>query len=68
MKTKTEFGIIVRILMKKPLYLSIYWTLSMILIFGFWDTFAASFLVSFLDDLRPGWSYALLGIIAIPAF
>lgn len=67
-KTKTEFGIIVHILMKKPLYLSIYWTLSMILIFGFWDTFAASFLVSFLDDLRPGWSYALLGIIAIPAF
>ncbi len=54
--------------MQQPPYMSIYWTLSMILIFGFWDTFAASFLVSFLDTLRPGWSYALLGLIAIPAF
>ncbi len=67
-KTKIELGIIRKILLKKPHYLSIYWTLSMILVFGFWDTFAASFLVSFLDDLKPGWSYTLLGIIAIPAF
>lgn len=59
-KTKSEFMIILKILSRKPIYLSIYWTLSMILTFGFWDTFAASFLVDFLNNIKPGWSYALL--------
>ena len=67
-KTKSEFLIIVKILSRKPVYINIYWTLSMILTFWFWDTFAASFLVEFLNTLKPGWSYALLGLIAIPAF
>ncbi len=50
-----------------PIYIVIYWTMTLVLIFGFWDTFASTFLVSFLDDIKPGWSYILLACIAIPA-
>ena len=45
----------------------LYWTMSLVLIFGFWDTFASTFLISFLDDVKHGWSYILLACIAIPA-
>lgn len=48
--------------------LIVFWSCSMVLIFGFWDTFASTFLLKFLDDLKPGWSYILLAIIAIPAY
>jgi hypothetical protein len=41
--------------------------MSLILIFGFWDTFATTFLIDFLDTVSPGWSYALLALIALPA-
>jgi len=48
--------------------LIVYWSFYMLLIFGFWDTFASTFLLDFLDQLKKGWSYLLLWIIAIPAF
>ncbi len=48
--------------------LIIYWSFSMVLIFGFWDTFASTFLIDFLNDLKPWFSYILLWLIAIPAF
>lgn len=50
-----------------PVYLILYWTMSLVLIFGFWDTFAATFLIDFLDGKKPGWSYILLAFIALPA-
>lgn len=40
--------------------------MALVLIFGFWDTFASTFLIEFLDKLKHGWSYILLAIIAIP--
>ena len=49
-------------------HLIVFWAFSMVLTFGFWDTFASTFLIEFLNQLKPGWSYILLGIIAIPAF
>ncbi len=50
-----------------PIYIIIYWTMTLVLIFGFWDTFASTFLVSYLDNIKHGWSYLLLACIAIPA-
>jgi len=49
-------------------YLIVYWSFIMLLTFWFWDTFASTFLIEFLDQVRSGWSFILLGIIAIPAF
>ena len=49
-------------------YTIVFWSFSMVLTFGFWDTFASTFLIDFLNQVRPGWSFVLLGIIAIPAF
>lgn len=49
-------------------YLIVYWSFVMLLTFGFWDTFATTFLIDFLDQVKPGWSFVLLGLIAIPAF
>ena len=49
-------------------YLIVYWSFIMLLTFGFWDTFASTFLIDFLNQVKPGWSFILLGIIAIPAF
>ena len=70
-----EFGIetvrtgktIWQIMSHMPIYIVIYWTMTLVLIFGFWDTFASTFLVSFLDNIKHGWSYILLAGIAIPA-
>jgi hypothetical protein len=59
--------IIWKIMSHMPIYIVIYWTMTLVLIFGFWDTFASTFLVSFLDQLKPGWSYILLACIAVPA-
>lgn len=55
------------IMLHVPPYIILYWTMSLVLIFGFWDTFASTFLVSFLDHIKHGWSYILLAMIAIPA-
>ena len=49
-------------------HLIVYWAFIMLLTFGFWDTFASTFLIDFLNQVKPGWSFALLGLIAIPAF
>ena len=48
--------------------LIVYWSFTMVLMFGFWDTFASTFLLEFLDQVKSWWSYILLWIIAIPAF
>lgn len=68
-KTKESFIDIYETLKyAKSSSLIIYWSFSMVLIFGFWDTFASTFLIDFLNDLKPWFSYILLWLIAIPAF
>ncbi len=64
--TKTEMRVIWDIFSQKPLQFGLIWTISLVLIFGFWDTFASSFLLDFLDKVKPGWSYILLAIIGVP--
>jgi Major Facilitator Superfamily len=61
-----EFKIIWEILSHKPLHMSLIWTMTLVLTFGFWDTFASSFLLDFLDQIQPGWSYILLAVIGVP--
>ncbi len=56
-----------KILGHMPIYIVIYWTMTLVLIFGFWDTFASTFLIDFLDNIKHGWGYLLLACIAIPA-
>jgi hypothetical protein len=64
--SKKEFKIIWEICMHKPMHTSLLWTMTLVLTFGFWDTFASSFLLDFLNDIKPGWSYILLAMIWIP--
>lgn len=52
--TKTEMVIIWKILSKMPPHYGLVWTTCLVLIFGFWDTFASSFLLDFLDDIWAG--------------
>ncbi len=66
-ETISTAKIIYKILSHMPIYIIIYWTMSLVLIFGFWDTFASTFLIDFLDQVKSGWSYILLAVIAIPA-
>jgi len=49
-------------------HMIVYWSFVMLLTFGFWDTFASTFLIDFLNQVKPWWSFILLGLIAIPAF
>jgi len=49
-------------------HMIVYWSFIMLLTFGFWDTFASTFLIDFLDQVKPWWSFVLLGLVAIPAF
>ena len=58
--------VIWKIFWHMPPYIIIYWTMTIVLIFGFWDTFATTFLIKYLDELSQGWSYVLLACIAIP--
>ncbi|MDA9129362.1 MFS transporter [Candidatus Gracilibacteria bacterium] len=68
-KTKESFKEIwATLLYAKGRYTIVFWSFTMLLTFGFWDTFASTFLIDFLEQLKPGWSFVLLGIIAIPAF
>lgn len=67
-ETKREFVSTYKIFMNNNKNLVVYWSLSMVMIFGFWDNFAATFLLDFLDELKNWWAYALLAIIAIPAY
>lgn len=66
-ETKATAKIIYKIMSHIPIYMVIYWTMTLVLIFGFWDTFASTFLIDFLDGVKPGWSYILLACIAVPA-
>ena len=68
-ETKIAFiDIFKTLIYAKSSSLIVYWSFIMVLIFGFWDTFASTFLLEFLDQVKEGWSYILLWIIAIPAF
>ncbi len=67
-QTKKEFILTYKILSWKDNSILVYWSLAIGSIFWFWDTFAATFLISFLDSLWSWWGYILLWIIAIPAF
>ncbi len=64
--SRREFKIIWEICMHKPMHISLLWTMTLVLTFGFWDTFASSFLLDFLDGIKPGWSYILLAMIGVP--
>lgn len=61
--TKSEMRVIWDIFSEKPLQFGLIWTISLVLIFGFWDTFASSFLLDFLEKIKPGGSYILLAMI-----
>lgn len=67
-QTKIEFIATYKILSWKENSILVYWSLAVWAVFWFWDTFAATFLISFLDTLMTWWWYILLWIIAIPAF
>jgi len=68
-KTKLSFiDIYNTLIYAKTASLVVYWSFSIVLTFGFWDTFAATFLIDYLDQVKAWWSYILLAIIAIPAF
>ena len=47
-----EFQVIWEVFNAKPIHLSLIWTISLVLTFGFWDTFASSFLLDFLDQIK----------------
>jgi len=68
-KTKSSFKEIYETLaFSMDKHLVVYWSFIMLLTFGFWDTFASTFLIDFLDQVKPGWSFVLLWLVAIPAF
>ncbi len=55
-------------MLHNPPYMIVYWTMSLVLIFGFWDTFASTFLIDFLAKIgSEKTAYLLLACIAIPA-
>lgn len=64
--SKREFRIIWDIFSHKPIYKHLIWTITLVLTFWFWDTFASSFLLDFLDQIKDGWSFVLLAIIWVP--
>ncbi len=64
--SKREFSIIWEICMHQPMHITLFWTITLVLTFGFWDTFASSFLLQFLDQIQPGWSYIFLAMIGVP--
>lgn len=64
--TKKEFKIIWEIISSIPMHYGLIWWLILVLIFGFWDTFASSFLIDYLDEIKKWWWYILLAVIGIP--
>lgn len=64
--TKREFVVIWSIISHSPMHYALIWGLTLVLIFGFWDTFASSFLIDYLDGIKAGWGYILLAVIGIP--
>ncbi len=67
-ETESTFIATFKILAQKPLNITLYWTIITVLTMWFWDTFASTFLIDFLDGKAKGFSYLLLALIAIPAF
>lgn len=67
-ETKKNFSLMYKLIFKENTNLILYWAISIFLVFWFWDTFAVTFLVWYLEELKHWWSYILLWIIAIPAF
>lgn len=67
-ETKMTFKVIYEIFKTRPIKVTIYWATITVLTLWFWDTFASTFLIWFLDTILEGWSYVLLWIIALPAF
>ncbi len=71
-ETKTTFINTYNVIKAPQSSLLIYWSIIMVLTFWFRDTFASTFLIDFLNDIKIfwkwWWSYLLLWIIAIPAF
>lgn len=67
-ETKKQFFEILKVLANKKNAPIIYWSIIITITFGFWDTFASTFLIKFLDNLWNWKWYFLLGIIAVPAF
>lgn len=67
-ETKKTFINTYNVLKSNKSDLIVYWSIIMVLTFWFRDTFASTFLISFLNWLWPWWSYILLWIIALPAF
>ena len=69
-ESKKEVSAIWKTMLEQPLYFRMLWETSVILAFGFWDTFATSFLIEYLGKVagNPNYAYAILGVIAIPAF
>lgn len=65
-ESKKEFRIIKNIITHKPVYKNLVWTITLVLTFWFWDTFASSFLLNFLNEVKAGWSFVLLAIIWVP--
>ena len=66
--TKSEFITTFNIFKSKNNSLVLYWCLNLVMIFWFWDNFAATFLIDYLDRFLEWWAYILLSIIAIPAY
>ena len=52
--TIQELKVIWSIIVNQPMHYSLIWGLILVLIFGFWDTFATSFLIDYLDEIKPG--------------
>jgi len=68
-ETTKELISIRNLLTGLPYHIGLFWMMGIILIFGFWDTFAGSFLIEFLAKVsKPEYAYMMLGIMAIPAF
>lgn len=64
--TVKEFRIIWQIISHSPMHYGLIWGLVLVLIFGFWDTFASSFLIDYLDGIKEGYGYILLAVIGVP--
>lgn len=67
-QTRKEFISTYKIFINKENSMIIYWCLVMLFTFWFWDTFASTFLIKFLDNLLEWWGYMLLWVVAVPAF
>ncbi|MFZ4462175.1 MAG: MFS transporter [Patescibacteria group bacterium] len=69
-ETKKELFSIKKTIAELPFNIGLLWFVSLILIFGFWDTFAAGFLIEYFAKLPTGqeFAYIFLGMVAIPAF